>query len=300
MKTPVVFIVFRRPVVTRRVLSAIREAQPEILFIVADGPRREQEEEARLCIEVRALVDTMVDWPCTVIKIYAEENLGCARRVSSGLTEVFQQVEEAIILEDDCLPDVTFFPFCEQLLEHYREDERVFQIAGCRLTFGDFTCGKSYYFSRYPHCWGWATWRRAWRHYDHGMRVWLQKREEGWKNGPTSKRERRAWASSFDGVFSGRTDTWDYRWTAICWSLGVWSVTPAQNLVSNIGFGADSTHTKDGKWGGIPVCSMVFPLTHPTAVKGNELCDAETGRLVFEQSGLVQRFCRRIKRILSR
>lgn len=298
MKTAVAFIVFKRPEMTRRVLAAIRAARPPKLFIIADGPRPGWAGEADQCAEVRRLVEAGVDWPCELIRIYSDDNLGCARRVSSGLDEVFRQVEAAIILEDDCLPDSTFFPFCEELLERYRDDERVAQIAGCNFFPEEFKgVPGSYCFSRYPHCWGWATWRRAWRHYDQTMQAWKTEREASWKLPVERPRERGVWAGCFDAVSRGALDSWAYRWTAALWARGLLSITPAQNLVTNLGFGREATHTTGGDWGNRPLQPARLPLVHPVAVSRHEAADALVGRLVFEPPSLWQRMRRLSRRV---
>lgn len=302
MKTAVAFIVFNRPEVTRRVLAAIREARPPVLLVIADGPRAGREGEAEKCAEVRTLVEAGVDWPCKLETNYADKNLGCARRVSSGLDWVFSQVEEAIILEDDCLPDASFFPFCEELLERYREDERVAQIAGSSFLPKNTRVEESYFFSRYPHCWGWATWRRAWRHYDHEMRAWSEKREASWKIGPDRPRERRAWAKWFDATKCGGTDSWAYRWTSVGWARGVWSANSRVNLVSNLGFGEEATHTKRGLWGDLPLEPARFPLRPPAVVAENLYADSLVGKIVFEPLPFhrrLMRFARRIFRLYA-
>ncbi|MEW6491011.1 MAG: glycosyltransferase family 2 protein, partial [Cyanobacteriota bacterium] len=164
MKTPVVFIIFNRPDTTQKVFEAIRQAHPPLLFVIADGPRPNKPGEDQKCAATRAIID-QVDWDCEVLTNYSEINLGCERRVSSGLNWVFDTVEEAIILEDDCLPHPTFFSFCEELLDYYRNDQRVMVITGQNVQFGRKRTDYTYYFSRYNHCWGWASWRRAWRSY---------------------------------------------------------------------------------------------------------------------------------------
>ncbi len=173
-----VFLIFNRPAETFRVFDAIREARPEKLLIVADGPRPTRPGEAALCNETREVLDR-VDWSCQVLSNFAETNMGCGRRVASGLDWAFEQVEEAIILEDDCLPDSSFFPYCGELLERYRADERIMMISGNNFQNGASRTADSYYFSQLPHCWGWATWRRAWRHYDFVMQDWRGGRNRG-------------------------------------------------------------------------------------------------------------------------
>src|SRR5665648_587346 len=164
LKTPVAFIIFNRPETTRRVFAEIAKARPTKLLVIADGPRATHPDDAEKCAVVRAIIDG-VDWDCEVLKNYSDVNLGCKRRVSSGLDWVFDTVEEAIILEDDCLPHPTFFRFCEEMLAKYRDDKRIAMISGDNFQFGKKRTEYSYYFSRYTHIWGWASWRRAWDNY---------------------------------------------------------------------------------------------------------------------------------------
>jgi len=280
-------------------MERIREARPANLFVIADGPRADREGEAEKCDEVRSLIDAMLDWPCRLIKIFSKTNLGCGRRVSSGLNEVFRQVEEAIILEDDCLPDSTFFQYCELLLERYRFNEHVGQIAGCSFLPGQNGV-ESYFFSRYPHCWGWATWRRAWMHYDYTMQSWRNDGVASWRNGPVRRAERMAWRRNFNRTLKGKIDTWDYQWTATCWARGTWAIIPGLNLVTNIGYGPEATHTQEGPWGNLPLGRMAFPLSHPLEVKGDERLDECISRTVFEPPSLARRLENRLKRLIFR
>ncbi len=300
MNTAVAFLIFSRPEPTRRVLAAIREARPRLLLVVADGPRADRPEDAAKCAEVREVVERGVDWPCEVRKNYADTNLGCARRVSSGLDWVFEEVEEAIILEDDCLPHATFFPFCEELLARYREDERVAQIAGCSFQDqGRAPASPSYFFSRYPHCWGWATWRRAWRHYDHSMSAWRQV-DRSWLDEVFEEAaERRWWSEAFDATAAGRLDSWAFRWTLSTLSRGRVSAVPFENLVTNIGFGADATHTRGGDRLEIPATGLSFPLSHPAGVRRHEGADAHTSRRLFRKPGVAARVLRIFRRLFA-
>src|SRR5512139_3287315 len=171
LKTPVAFIIFNRPDTAERVFAEIAKARPPKLLVVADGPRANRSGEAEKCAATRAIIDR-VDWDCEVLTNFSDTNLGCKNRVSSGIDWVFEQVPEAIILEDDCLPHPTFFRFCEELLERYRDDERIGMISGDNFQLGQKRTDASYYFSRYNHIWGWASWRRAWRHYDREASAW--------------------------------------------------------------------------------------------------------------------------------
>ncbi len=287
MKTPVALLVFNRPDLTGRVLSAVRKAKPRHLLVVADGPRPSRPGEAERCAEVRALFDDL-DWDCTVEKEFATENLGCKQRVSSGLDWVFRRAECAIMLEDDCVPHASFFPYCEELLERYRDHPEVMGITGDNFQGGIQRGAGSYYFSRLMHVWGWASWRRAWSHYDLRMARWPELRSSSWLLDLLGDRATaRAWGSIFDRVHAGEIDTWDYQWVFAIWVRHGLVVTPNVNLVSNIGAGAEATHTKDaGPWFGMPVEAMDFPLTHPEAREVNREADRLVQRAQLRGSRL--------------
>jgi hypothetical protein len=282
LKTPVVLMIFNRPDVTRAAFDRIRSSRPRTLMVIADGPRADRPDEPDLCRQARAIVE-QVDWPCELLRNYAETNLGCGRRVASGIDWVFQQVEQAIILEDDCLPDPSFFRFCEEILDHYRDEPRVMQISGSNFLFGRRPSRESYYFSRYPLCWGWATWRRAWRQYDFDMQAWKTDRERCLSRfkGPN---ERAFWRSAWDNVADGRVDTWDYQWSLACLEAEGLSVTPAVNLVSNVGFGPDATHTRSRAIAVRPAVGAIsFPLRHPASLESDRKADEFTARLMFQK-----------------
>ncbi len=171
VKTPVAFLIYNRPELTRRVFNEIRNAQPPVLLIVADGPSPKRTEDALHCTLTRSIVEN-VDWPCTVMRNYADFNMGCRERVSSGLDWVFSQVPEAIVLEDDCLPEPGFFRFCTEVLEHFRDDDRVMMVSGTNMLEEWKSETQSYHFSNYGGVWGWASWRRAWNYYDVDMKDW--------------------------------------------------------------------------------------------------------------------------------
>jgi len=285
LRAPVAFIIFNRPDSTARVFAAIAKARPPKLLVVADGPRADRVGEAARCAAARALVER-VDWDCEVLTNYSDVNLGCRRRVSSGIDWVFTQVPEAIILEDDCLPHPTFFRFCDELLERYREDERVAMIGGSNFQFGRRRTDASYYFSRYTHIWGWASWRRAWRHYDVDTEMWPAFAAESWLDAIlVDAAERRYWARVFAAVHRGNIDTWDYQWVLSCWAQGMVSIIPEVNLISNIGFGAAATHTRGTSvYADIPASAMEFPLRHPGIVLPHRAADAFTAKGMFSSS----------------
>jgi hypothetical protein len=285
LKTPVALFVFNRPETTTQVFSALREAAPSKLFVVADGPRPDRPGEAELCASARS-VATAVDWECDVHTLYSDINLGCRRRMSSGIDWVFEQTEEAIILEDDCLPHPTFFPFCQELLARYRKDERIAHIGGCNFQFGRRPSRYSYYFSRYNHVWGWASWRRAWKRYGGALERWPETRGRGevgkWFR---KERERRFWTGRFDALYRGEVNSWAYQWTLSCWQYNRLTILPNVNLISNIGFAADATHTRiPNRLSNVPLSAMRFPLVHPLEVHRDMGKDDFTERLAF--SGL--------------
>ena len=233
LTTPVAFFIFNRPDVTRRVFAAIAQAQPATLLVVADGPR--SSEERAKCDEARAVVSE-VDWPCRVITEYSETNLGCKERLSSGLSWVFSHCEEAIILEDDCVPDLSFFPFCEQMLRRYRDDARVMMVTGTNYLLDRLDVPESYVFSRYYCVWGWATWRRAWAHYDIALAAWEGQKADGQLGGfYWQPFMRDSVGMGFDLVRQNKIDTWDIQWSYSCLFQSGLCIVPRVNLVSNIG-----------------------------------------------------------------
>lgn len=283
LETAVAFFVFNRPATTRQVWQRIRAVQPRQLFVVADGPRPDRPGEDALCLEVRQLIANGVDWPCDVQTNYSDVNLGCGTRVASGLDWVFREVPEAIVLEDDCLPDPTFFRFCAELLERYRDEPRVGLISGCNFRGPRSTAPESYFFSAYNFIWGWAAWRRSWSVFDRSMTRWPALRDSAWLRDWLQSRPAAAyWRERFDAMHAGRVDTWDYPWTFSLWANQVLSILPAANLVTNLGFGPNATHSPPADQRlGIPATPMSFPLHHPAAVVRDIESDKFFEREVF-------------------
>lgn len=280
LKTPVAFIIFNRPDTTERVFEKIRQSKPPKLLIVADGPRGDRPGEVNKCASARAVIER-VDWDCEVLKNYSNVNMGCKQRVSSGLNWVFDTVEEAIILEDDCLPHPTFFRFCEELLEKYRYDERIGMISGDNFQFGRKRTIYSYYFSHFNHIWGWASWRRAWQEYDINMKLWPKINEGEWLLDILGdKITVKSWKQIFESVYQGKIDTWDYQWTFACWMNNFLTLLPSVNLISNIGFGIASTFTIDNndKRANLSIQEMHFPLYHPPYIIRDTKADKFTYR----------------------
>lgn len=295
LETPVAFFVFNRPDVTRRVFAAIRQARPRTFLVVADGPRPGKPADSSLCAEVRRIVED-VDWPCDVRRNYATANLGCGVRMASGIDWVFSQCEEAILLEDDCLPDATFFRFCAELLALYRSESRIAHIGGGNFQYGAVHGDGSYYFSSYAHCWGWATWRRAWRHYDYRMTAWPVATNMLPANAPG---ERSHWRFVMEETKAGRIDSWDYQWMLTCWCRGALSVVPQVNLISNIGFCDAATHTRgESKVAALALQPVRFPLRAPERMRPSFAADAATARIFYRAPG-IRAYARRLLRALK-
>jgi hypothetical protein len=278
------FLFFRRPEPTARVFERIREARPPRLYLIADGPRPELDDDESLSEATRAAVEK-VDWPCEVIRDYSDRNLGMQERTVSGIDLTFEQEEQAIILEDDCLPHPSFFRWCEEMLERYRDEERVMHISGSQLMPQGSANGASYYFSRYVHVWGWATWRRAWRLYDDDLTDWHGKpereREAQLRRMYAEESERRYWRYVWNN--SGRIDTWDSLWSYAVQSRDRYAANPNRNLISNIGFGAEATYAIEDALGiaARPLEGMEFPLTHPPSISRDAETDARASELFY-------------------
>ncbi|WP_146207260.1 glycosyltransferase family 2 protein [Nocardioides silvaticus] len=279
LSTPVVLIAFNRPHLARRTLAAIREAAPERVFLIADGPRADRPDDAALCAETRAVFDE-IDWPCQVERRFSEVNLGVEGNVELGLDWVFAQVPEALVFEDDCTPDPTFFPYAEELLERYRDDDRVWQIAGNRHGVPPrLYKGNSYAFSTWASVWGWATWADRWQRHravftrDHVRRSPTDAGDAPVRTVPAvpapgtlvtraGQRHFTEAAASDDVVTHG----WDKHWWVTIMSEGGLCIAPAGNLVVNGGFGADATHGYSPGREDDPAEPMQFPLRHPAEV----------------------------------
>lgn len=265
MNTPVAIIVFNRPDCTSEILKVLQQIKPTHLLVIADGPRPHVPGDAARCIEVRQLIDEMVNWNCRVDKNYSDFNLGCKRRPETGIDWVFDQVEEAIILEDDCLPDQSFFPYCQSLLQKYRYDERIMMISGYCFFDTPSHRSDSYYFSYLASTWGWATWRRAWRLNDPFLDNWsiISESKLIEKLFP-EKVHSKYWYDVFARILDGRlSDAWDYQWQLACWANSGYRIFPKVNLIKNIGHGADATHTFSPNIYSNELKTIELPLNSP-------------------------------------
>ena len=292
---PVALFVFNRPDLTARVFEVVRAAKPPLLFVSADGPRPNRPDDERLCRETREVVQS-IDWPCEVHWNLREVNLGCGPAMSQGISWVFENVDRAVILEDDCVPDPTFFPFCDELLERYQDDARVMQIAGSNLNAPPAVfAGASYSFASFPLIWGWATWRRAWTHYDVEMGSWPTFRDSGMLAGLHARPNRRAQLRrQWNDIHAGN-GTWDHQWQYTVMSQHGLSVYPSTNLVSNAGFRADATQTIGaGAMAEIPVRALDLPLVHPPLVAHNPRLERFIERLVLRAIGTAVTILRKV------
>lgn len=277
LETPIAFFIFNRPDLTKLVFDATRQAKPKKLLVVADGPRLNVPGDFDKCKEVRNIIEK-VDWDCEVLKNYSDNNLGCGERVSSGLNWVFDIVSEAIILEDDCLPDLTFFRFCEEMLCKYKEDERIMMISGTNLMVDWKSDLQSYHFSLYGGIWGWATWKRAWKYYDYNMDLLERKDIKKLIRSLLDDEDQYHYNSTaFSKTQKGEIDTWDFQWNFARFIKSGLSIVPSVNLISNLGIRNDSTHNIDRikEIGNLPLRQILFPLKEPSEISIDRKYDRE-------------------------
>ncbi|MCP6759831.1 MAG: glycosyltransferase family 2 protein [Fischerella sp. CENA71] len=301
LSTPVALIIFNRPDLTEKIFSTIAQAKPKKLFVIADGARFPEEEEK--CQKTRAVIDK-VDWECEVLTNFSDINLGCGRRPASGIDWVFSQVEEAIILEDDVLPSPSFFYFCQELLEYYRDDERIMLISGDNYQQGQSRTDYSYYFSKYPLTCGWASWRRAWKHYDYHMKSWPEFKQAGLlKFICLDPYEHKYWTDIFDQMYEDPEviEAWDLQWTYTCFRQSGLCIIPNSNLISNLGFRSDATHITSATdhRANLPLTD-IWEIQHPPFIVANREADAYefdhtyTGKEIREKDKLVSKIRQKI------
>lgn len=275
LTTPVAFIIFNRPKQTQAVFNEIKKVKPAKLLIVADGPRDKAEQEK--CQQTRQIVEN-IDWQCKVLKNYVDKNMGCRNRVSSGISWVFEQVDKAIILEDDCVPHPTFFPYCDEMLEKYKDDESVMHIAGTNFQSKNqkFICDHSYYFSRLAQIWGWATWKRAWQLYDLNLNNFPQIKKGKILNKIFSDPAVIShWEWKFQDYYDKKADSWDGAWFYACLTNSGLCAVPKVNLITNIGYGKGAAHNTgyNEEKANQPIYPIDLPLNHPNKKIINQPAD---------------------------
>ncbi|MDN3548727.1 nucleotide-diphospho-sugar transferase [Mucilaginibacter aquaedulcis] len=283
--TPVLFLIFNRPETTSSVFEVIRAVKPKYLYVAADGPRSGKPDEEVLCLESRSVVVDGIDWECDVRTLFRSENLGCGKAVSSAINWFFEHVEEGIILEDDCLPNIDFFGFCSELLKKYKDHPEIMHVGGANFQPKRQVRQDSYYFSNYIHIWGWATWKRAWCLYSFNIpENVIDTFEQKLKLPFFYKDERAYWKTTFGQVARHEIDTWDIQWSYSLYQNSGIAVTPVVNLVSNIGFGPNATHTtySDSKMANRPTSKLTV-IIHPAIIRINQKFDRNTFKNLFQQ-----------------
>lgn len=285
MKSPVLFIIFKREDTTRRVFERIREAQPPRLYIAADGPRKDHLGEVEKCLAARKVVET-IDWPCEVHRLYRDENLGCGVGPSTAITWFFEHEEQGIIIEDDILPHIDFFRYCDEMLDRYKDDERIQLIGGRNYLFDGYDSEVSYFMTSYGHIWGWASWRRVWKTYEYDV----NKIPKDIYSERLYRRLPRRAADFFMKIYEMmqdyRIDIWDYQFAVNRFYYERYSILPFTNMIENIGFDSqDSTHTIGiNKREANYKASSPYPLVHPEVLKVNDeleyLCMKNSGDYV--------------------
>ncbi len=305
MDSAVLFLVFNRPDTTRIVFESIRKARPSRLYVAADGARTDRNGESENCAEVRKIA-TEVDWPCEIHTLFRNENMGCKKAVVEAITWFFKHESEGIILEDDCLPDPSFFTYCTELLERYRDEPRIMAIGGNYLSFNEPKPELdkfSYLYTRHIEIWGWATWRRAWDLYDPEVSAWGDLSAD-WllEIGDNNKDFKEYWTKIFSSVYNNKVDTWDFQWVFTVWYNKGLSILPTRNLVTNIGFNSDATHTKlnDGFLDSLPLQKMEFPLIHPLRMEKNKGMDKWLDKKVYGVgSSFIEKLFKKVSRAIK-
>lgn len=298
--TPVAFIIFNRPRCVRQSFAAIRRAKPKKLFIIADGPRDDHPEDVSLCKECRDIVKN-IDWDCDVKRNYSDVNLGCGKRPATGISWVFDQVDRAMILEDDCVPSTSFFYFCQEMLEKYKDDDRIYSVSG--MNFGLTSDNEAdYYFTHINNTWGWATWRRIWQQYDYEIKSFPQVKENN-ELLPLMMIQPFAdyWYRCFDEVHSGRLKSaWDYQFLFMSFLHQGLHIYPQENMVTYMGFNDMATHCMNidennlFSKAAMPAEEISFPLRHPVSIQADYRIDCLTMVHGFGVSPSGRMFCDKI------
>ena len=283
LTSPVLFLIFNRPEITQQVFSAIRKAKPPRLYVAADGPRSDYPNEDEKCEHSRKIA-TNVDWDCEVKTLFRDQNLGCRLAVSQAIYWFFEQEPEGIILEDDCLPSQSFFWFCQEMLEYFRNDKAVGVICGFYSNELEYKPSASFFFSRYLRVWGWAGWRRSNEGYDSNINLLIEK-QNTWKKDIFSRTDiflKRYWQDMFEEVGSGKIDTWDIQLQYLLWQKKQQVIVSSKNLVQNIGW-AQGAHplTKDHNHE-LATSEINFPLTTPDMTERDTRADQVIEKISYQ------------------
>jgi hypothetical protein len=300
-KPPILFIVFNRLFSTIEVFNSIKKFKPTKLYIASDGPRLDNNHDASEVIAIRDYLIANIDWDCELKTLFREKNLGCKYAVSEAINWFFDNEECGIILEDDCLPNESFFLFCQELLVKYKDDLRIWHISGNNFQNSIIRGNSSYYFSKFSHIWGWATWANRWKKYDVELSNFdFLLKLNGLRDILENKQEIDYWEKIFRDLSNLEIDTWDYQWTYTVWVNNGLSILPNKNLISNIGFGQGATHTTDlySLHSNLPRQDLSFPLIHPLFVFKNKQADNFTSLLMYRNPSFIKRVFNKLKRFL--
>ncbi len=294
--TPILFIIFKRLETTQLVFEAIRKVKPSRLFVAANAPRAQVGGEAERCQETRNILQ-LVDWNCDVQTLFREEYLEVKLSISSAISWFFENVEEGIILEDDCLPSQSFFSFCQNLLKKYKDDNRIWQIGGCNFQNGIKRGDASYYFSGLNHVWGWACWANRWKFYDVELNSIPN---DSFIKNYWSGNAFKYWSDIFWKMKNREIDTWDYQCNFTMWFNKGLAILPNVNLISNIGFGKEATHTKnaDNKDANKPTYE-IDNIKHPQIIERFEKADYYTFKNHYSPPPLIIRVGKKIMRLFE-
>jgi hypothetical protein len=303
--TPILFIIFKRLDTAKQVFSVIRQIQPAHLFIAADGPRTTVVGEEELCNTVRQYVLDTIDWDCEIKTLFRDKNLGCGKGPAESITWFFDQVDRGIILEDDCIPNISCFNFMEELLSKYENDTRIMQISGTNRLV-NYATPFSYIFSNYPSEWGWATWRRAWNLYDFNISFF---KENNIKSKEILKHifYKTYWYEKIYKIFEDTINNpdvswWDYQWGFIKYVNYGLTIVPRKNLVANIGFDENATHTTNStsEYNNMPQFNIDFPLIHPDYVYPDMYYDSLIlDKHFHKEPTIIRKYIKKMKRIIN-
>ncbi len=243
MKLPILILAFNRPYEISILFELLSKIKPDKIYINQDGPRDNNTTDYDLCKKVKDIV-LKPNWECKVYTKFNENNKGCRDSVHKGINWFFEHEEKGIILEDDCIPSISFFTFCDKMLKKYQDDSRIHIVSGSNFQKNNIVGKGDYYFSKYAHCWGWATWKRAWKKYDNNLSFWnTLEKSNNWSNLHEDKLEKKYWINILNKVKKKKIDSWAYVWQASIWNNNGVTITPNKNLVKNIGFNENATHT---------------------------------------------------------
>ena len=249
LQTPILLLTWKREKEIQLIINILKKLNAKTIYINSDGcdlisPKTTEKDKI---IKTRNTILEKIDWECKVRFNFNNKNLGCKKSIISAINWFFENEESGIILEEDCIPNESFFYFCSHLLDKYKDNKKISCITGVNFQNGQKVSNSSYYFSKYNHCWGWATWRESWKIFDEDMSFWpIMKEQKRWEIDPLmSKEERNYWEYIFENSYQNKVNSWAYPWLASLWNSHKLTITPEYNLVSNVGFDGLATHTKN-------------------------------------------------------